>query len=272
MNLYRDAELPPAQVGKWAERYAARNSDRNDIWRGRLSDAEIRKARQGYYGCISQVDEQIGRILASLEKRGLLEETLIVFTSDHGDMTGDQNLWRKTYAYEPSSHIPMSMRWPRGMLSASRGTVMPQPVELRDILPTFLDAAGVEPPRPLDGKSLLSLVKSNGAGWRPYIDLEHDLCYAPENHWNALTDGLTKYIYHARDGEEQLFDLARDPHELHDLAGEPASEPDLRKWRQRLIAHFEERGEPFLKNGKLAIRVAGMPKSPNFPNAAAASR
>lgn len=265
MHLYEDAALPEASVGKWAARYEQRNSDRTDIWRGRLRPAEIRRSRQGYYGSISHVDEQIGRILDALEKRGWLEETLIVFTSDHGDMTGDQNLWRKSYAYEPSAHIPMLMRWPAGMLGARRGILMPQPVELRDILPTFLEAADVAAPPSLDGRSLLSLVRTNGAGWREYIDLEHDVCYSPENHWNALTDGRTKYIYHALHGEEQLFDLERDPHELEDLAGDPAHSSDLRKWRQRLVEHFDERGAPFLKNGNLAPRPNAMPHSPNFP-------
>jgi len=269
MELYEDAALPEAQVAKWASRYEARNSDRNDIWRGRLSPAETRRSRQGYYGSISHVDEQVGRVLEALERRGWLEETLIVFTSDHGDMTGDQNLWRKSYAYEPSAHIPMLMRWPQGMLSTKRGSVMPQPVELRDLLPTFLEAAGREPSRPIDGRSLLSLVRSGGAGWREFIDLEHDVCYSPVNHWNALTDGRTKYIFHARDGEEQLFDLDRDPHELTDLAGDPASAATLRQWRERLMRHFEERGEPFLQNGRLALRPEAMPHSPNFPRDAA---
>lgn len=269
MDLYEEAALPEAQVAKWAARYEERNSERNDIWRGRLSAAEIRRSRQGYYGSISHVDEQIGRVLEALEKRGWLEETLIVFTSDHGDMTGDQNLWRKSYAYEASAHIPMMMRWPAGMLAARRGSTMAQPVELRDLLPTFLDAAGREPSRPVDGRSLLSLVRSGGAGWREWIDLEHDVCYSPENHWNALTDGRTKYIFHARDGEEQLFDLQRDPHELTDLAGDPAHAALLRQWRERLVRHFEERGGPFLKNGKLAPRPEGMAHSPNFPRDAA---
>jgi arylsulfatase A-like enzyme len=267
LRLYDDAPPPEARAGKWAARYERRNSDRTDIWRGRLSPAEIRRSRQGYYGSISHVDEQIGRVLEALEKRGWLEETLIVFTSDHGDMTGDQNLWRKSYAYEPSAHIPMLLRWPAGMLSARRGSTMPQPVELRDLLPTFLEAAGREPSRPVDGRSLLALVRGGGAGWRDCIDLEHNICYSPENHWNALTDGRTKYIFHARDGEEQLFDLERDPHELDDLAGDPAHAAALRLWRGRLVEHFAERGEPFLHNGKLAPRPEGMAHSPNFPGA-----
>jgi arylsulfatase A-like enzyme len=265
MTMYEGAELPRAQAGKWAARYEARNSDGDDIWRGKLAEPEIRRSRQAYYGCVTHVDEQIGRILNALEKRGWLDETLIVFTSDHGDMTGDQNLWRKSYAYEPSARIPMLMRWPTGLISARRGQVMTQPVELRDILPTFLEAAGSEPPRPIDGRSMLSLVKTNGAGWREFIDLEHNICYSPDNHWNALTDGRWKYIFHAKDGEEQLFDLQKDRHELNDLAGDAAHAAELRLWRNRLVAHFEERGEPFLKSGKLGLRPESMMTSPLFP-------
>jgi arylsulfatase A-like enzyme len=159
----------------------------------------------------------------------------------------------------------MILRWPQGMLGAKRGIRMKQPVELRDLLPTFLEAAGSGPSRPIDGRSLLSLVRSNGAGWREYIDLEHDICYSPENHWNALTDGRWKYIFHALNGEQQLFDLEKDPHELNDLGGDLAYTGELRRWRQRLIQHFEERGEPFLVSGDLGLRPKGMANGPKFP-------
>jgi arylsulfatase A-like enzyme len=225
----------------------------------------IRTSRQGYYACVSHVDEQVGRILEVLEQRGWLEETLIVFTADHGDMTGDQNLWRKSYAYEPSAHVPMLMRWPAGLIAAERGQTMSQVVELRDVLPTFLDAAASPASRQLDGRSLLSLVKNKGAGWREYLDLEHNICYSPENHWNALTDGHWKYIFHALNGEEQLFHLDQDPHELDDLAPEAKHAAELRRWRNRLIEHFVERGEPFLQNGKLGLRAKGQATSPHFP-------
>jgi arylsulfatase A-like enzyme len=266
MKMYENVALPEAQVGKWAAKYAPRSSDRSDIWHGQLSKEVIRRSRQGYYGCVSHVDEQIGRILEALETRGWLENTLILYTSDHGDMTGDQNLWRKSYAYEPSARIPMLMRWPNGLISAKRGVKMTQPVELRDVLPTFLQSAGSGPSRPIDGRSLLALVQNNGAGWREYIDLEHDICYSPENHWNALTDGHWKYIFHAFNGDEQLFHLDNDPHELRDLAGDAAHSVELGRWRQRLVEHFAERSEPFVKNGKLGLRPKGMPLGPNFPH------
>ncbi len=266
MDLYKDAPIPKASVGKWAAKYEKRNSNKDDIWCGALGEQQIRSSRQGYYGSISFIDEWIGRILATLEKRGWLEETLIVFTSDHGDMTGDHNLWRKSYAYEASARIPMFLRWPKGFVSTPRGQVIDKPVELRDLLPTFLDAAGTAPKRPVDGASILNLVRSPNAEWRDAIDLEHGVCYSIENNWNALTDGKQKYIFHAYHGNEQLFDLRKDPGEKVDLSGDPAATADLQRWRNRMIAHLEVRGEKWVKNGRLQTRQEAIAKSPNFPS------
>jgi arylsulfatase A-like enzyme len=105
-----------------------------------------------------------------------------------------------------------------------------------------------------------------------WIDLEHDVCYSPENHWSALTDGRWKYIFHARDGREQLFYVERDPGELKDLAGDPAWQDTLRQWRQRLIEHLAERGERFVKNGRLVLRPESYLYSPNYPGSPARSR
>ena len=265
LRMYRDARLPEAQVGSWAARYAARSDDSNNIWHGDMGPAQVRHSRQGYYGSVSFLDEQIGRIVEALEKRGWLEQTLILFFSDHGDMTGDHHLWRKSYAYEASARIPMLMRWPKGLIAAERGQSIAAPVEIRDILPTLLDAAGVTPARKLDGGSLLQLA-GGAADWRKHIDLEHDVCYSPANHWNALTDGSVKYIFHARDGEEQLFDLKADPGELRDLAGQPQHSATLREWRGRMLGHLSERGEPFVKGGKLALRPEKKLYSPAYPS------
>jgi arylsulfatase A-like enzyme len=180
-------------------------------------------------------------------------------------MTADQNLWRKCYAYEPSARIAMLLRWPANLVTAQRGQVITQSVEIRDVFPTMLDAAGVDRSAlRLDGESLLDLVRG-GAKWREYIDLEHDVCYSPANHWNALTDGRTKYIFHAQNGEEQFFDLTNDPCELHDRAKDASHKDTLRLWRQRLIDHLAERGDRFVKNGKLALRPDSYLYSPNYP-------
>jgi arylsulfatase A-like enzyme len=162
----------------------------------------------------------------------------------------------------------MIMRWPAGLVAVGRGQKLTQTVELRDILPTFLEAAGTPPSRPVDGRSLLALTRGRTQDWREYLDLEHGVCYAPQNHWNALTNGREKYIYHAYDGSEQLFDLERDPHELDDLAGKEAETGRLRKWRTRMIEHLAPRGAGYVNGGRLVPRPAEPAFSPNFPGCA----
>jgi len=174
-------------------------------------------------------------------------------TADHGEMLGDHHLWRKTYGYEPSARIPMLVRWPEGLVKAQRGQTLSQPVELRDVLPTFLDAAGVSHgPQWFDGRSMLDLVRGRTQGWREWIDLEHATCYDPENNWTGATDGRTKYIYYAPHGGSSSSTWKRP-------AGDPrpCRAPEhcdrLRLWRKRMIGHLSERGAPFVVGGELGF-------------------
>jgi arylsulfatase A-like enzyme len=262
-KMYENRDIPEAVVGEWAKKYAPRSGKNSSIWHGDLGPEQVRKSRIGYYGNVTFIDEQVGRMLEVLEERGLLENTLVLFTADHGDMTGDHHLWRKTYAYEASARIPMLMRWPEGLVKAERGQRLRQPVELRDIMPTFMDAAGAGVPDDIDGDSVLKLIRGEAQGWRPWLDFEHGRCYGDENHWNALTDGRWKYIYHAYLGEEQLFDLDNDPGELTDLSKTNTAETV--KWRERMVEHLSVRGEGFVKDGKLVVRKESMLYGPNYP-------
>ena len=266
MEMYQADDMPAPYVGDWADRHAPHKEPPSPtLWQGDLGVRQAKESRRAYYGSVTFIDEQIGRILTTLKKRGLYDNTLIIFFADHGDMLGDHHLWRKTYAYEGSAKIPMILKWPRRMgMDRQRGRKLPQPVELRDVLPTFLDTAGAPAPSHLDGRSLLEPIRGRTANWRPFIDLEHSMCYS-KDHWTALTDGRWKYIYYAYDGREQLFDLEKDPCELRDLAGEPAHRSTLRMWRDRMIDHLSERGEPFVSDGRLALRKQRMLYSPHYP-------
>jgi arylsulfatase A-like enzyme len=265
-KMYESADVPAALIGDWA----ACNDVKADLkdyalWRGNLGPQQPIQSRRAYYGSVTFIDEQIGRILKVLEDRDLLDRTLIVLTADHGDMLGDHHLWRKTYAYEGSARIPMLVRWPKSM-SAERGKVFTQPVELRDVLPTFLDAAGVPiVEADFDGRSLLELVRGRPDKWREVLDLEHSRCYAGSESWNALTDSRIKYIFHATTGREQLFDLERDPGELHDLAAKAEHKELLAAWRSRLVKTLSDRGDAFVKDGKLVAPRPGISHSPNYP-------
>jgi len=102
------------------------------------------------------------------------------------------------------------------------------------------------------------------ATWRQWIDLEHSTVYSDEIHWNALTDGHTKFIFHALTGEEQLFDLDEDPREATELRAEPRRS----LWRNRMVAQFqrEGRGPEWVKDGRLVPRPNGCTYSPNYPS------
>ena len=249
------AAVPVPRAGAWSEEAfgAFHAPEKYTAARNALRLETTLQSRRYYLASLAFVDEAIGRILAALESSGELENTLILFTSDHGDMLGDHHLWRKTYAYEGSAGIPLIVWWGDDVLDAPRGQVRDEPVELRDVLPTFLDAGDLPIPASVEGASLLRLVRGPAA-WRPWLDLEHATCYWPENVWNALTDGRTKYVYQAYDGHEQLFDLQADPGETRDLASDPGRAEELGRWRARLIEHLAPRGAPWVVDGRLGLR------------------
>ncbi len=267
LDLYETGRMPAPVVGDWAGKYAPHKTPPDPtLWHGDLGVEQAQRSRRAYYGSVTFIDEQIGQILDALKKRDMYQDTLIVLTSDHGDMLGDHHLWRKTYPYQGSAHIPFLLRWPQSMGYRRKwGSTLAQPVELRDLAPTFLDAAGVPVPEGLDGRSLLELVRGRTKDWRPWIDLEHSVCYRDYSSWNALTDGRIKYIYDATTGAEQLFNLEDDPGEKCDLASRDEYQATLETWRERLVQFFAERDERFVKNGKLQIRTKGIVFSPLYP-------
>jgi len=219
--------------------------------------------------------------MASLSDNGIMDNTFIIFTADHGDMMGDHYHWRKGYPYFGSASIPMLLRWTRSMdysnggdITTKRGSVKSEVVELRDVLPTLLDAAELPIPGTLNGSSLLDLLRSpndtkSNHKWRHYIDLEHDICYNITNHWNALTDGHIKYIFRAYFDDEQLFDLDSDPGELYNLAEGEEWKETLKEWRSRMVDQFiqEERGNEWVDENtrQLKQRIKGQLYSPFYP-------
>jgi len=230
---------------------------------------------------VNFVDEWVGRVYDALVETSLLETTWILWTSDHGDGQGDMFHWRKGYPYEFTAHVPMLLRWPDTWLMqqpagsiVDRGTRLVPPVvtEIRDVFHTIVDAGGaagnatlIPPPdagpksfRKEDGKSLMCLLRDpsgkkhcdyapNPGPWRKWIDMEHDTCYNATNHWSALTDGLTKYIYLAQSGREQLFDLVVDPDETTEVSRLEGYRDALSLWRQRLVELFEANPVPSIK-------------------------
>jgi len=183
--------------------------------------------------------------------------TVVLFTSDHGEMLGDHYLWRKCVPYEGSARVPLLIRAPE-RFGLRKGSVVDEPVCLEDIMPTLLEMAGVDVPQTVQGRSLLPLMRGERVEWRPYLHIEH----APMHH--TLTDGRQKYIWHVADGREQLFDLDSDPHELHDLARDPERADAVARWRGRLIEELRGRPEGFTDGQRL---VPGRAYPPVLPHA-----
>ncbi|MEN8202063.1 MAG: arylsulfatase [Bacteroidota bacterium] len=265
LEMYQDAEIPGPYTGDWCHHLDSIQGGKNAYF-SNFGEEHAVESRRHYYANITFIDDMVGEIIEALKDKEMYESAVICFTSDHGDMLGDHHHWRKTYPYEGSANIPFLLKWPDGMEGKlDRGEKLEQPVELRDFLPTFLDAAGVSIPEEMDGMSLLDLIRDPAAGWRPYIDLEHATCYSEENYWSALTDGSWKYIWFFRTGTEQLFNLEKDPGEEHDLSQNRKYRKTLKAWRGRMIDHLEERGDGFVKQGELVVREETMLYSPNYP-------
>lgn len=248
-DMYKDRQLPEPYIGDWAHIHDVDSADVN-AWRTHRTPEQIRRARACYYGNVTFIDHQIGRLLYELRMKDpqAWSNTLIVFTADHGDMLGDHYLWRKTYAYEGSARIPFILRPPLTW-EAPRGQVRDEVVELRDVMPTFLEAAGVPVPDTVDGQSTLPLVSGKDTAWRDHLLGEHDWCYSHEQANHYLTDGRWKYIWFPYLGTEQLFDLQTDPGEEHDLT--PQAPPELERWRQVMVEELGARECGLVEEGKL---------------------
>lgn len=263
-NLYNEKDLPKQVVGEWAAMHdVPEDAVKPDAWRGVQTDEHINRARAGYYGNIHLIDHQIGRLITCLKQNGLFNNTFIIFTSDHGDMLGDHNLWRKTYAYEGSSHIPLIIKQANHVNQRSTSRV-DTPVLLQDIMPTILDAVKVDIPETVDGVSLLPLME-NGTIERSYIHGEHSTCYSEEQEMQYVTDGKMKYIWFPRIDSEQLFDLTKDPYERENLTQNPNYQDGLKRWRKRMVDQLKPR-DAGLTDGENLVSQAGKPfhVSPNY--------
>jgi arylsulfatase A-like enzyme len=184
-----------------------------------------------YMGLIKQIDDQLGHLIRFIDEEGLTEETMIVFTSDHGDYRGDHWLGEKYLFHDPSVRVPLIIVAPSAATDATRGTVCDALVEKIDLAPTFLEAFGGQPQlHILEGRSLMPWLSGKTPNWRDYAISEYDYAFdlarirlsvpLPDARLYMVTDGRWKYI-HADGFDPMLFDLAADPQELTDLGTSP---------------------------------------------------
>ncbi len=211
-------------------------------------DECIRAVRPAYQGLITQLDDHLGRLFDHMERTGLMDNTLIIFTADHGDFLGDHWLGEKELFYDTVQRVPMIVVDPSAAADATRGTVESRMVESVDVLPTILDWLGLAlPMHRLEGRSLLPILHGQPVEWRDCVFSELDYSYrlsrqlvgkTPQNAraWSIRTDQW-RYVYWM-DEPEQLYDLHADPEQFHDLGQDPAYALVRAECRERLLTWF----------------------------------
>jgi len=212
-----------------------------------FSNDEVRDAvTPPYMGLIKQIDDEMGRLFDFLDDRGRMDDTMIVFTSDHGDYLGDHWLGEKDLFHEPSVHIPLIIYDSSKAAENTRGTVSDKLVEAVDIVPTFLEAAGGYPqPHIIDGRSLGPILHDEEINdWRRYVISEYDYAFVearnelktpPRECWLRMVfDGRFKYVY-LENFPPMLYDLESDPNEITDLGSNPEYEAECLRMEKLLF-------------------------------------
>jgi choline-sulfatase len=234
-DLYKDDEIDLPAVPKMAraelDAHSQRLYDVSAMDDYVVTQADLRAARHGYYANISYVDDLVGQLVDTLKALGQYENTVIVFTSDHGDFLGERGLWYKMSYLEPSAHVPLII-WHPATMKARR---VAEPCSLADIMPTLSAIGGVETlARLVDGRSLLPLLHGakedpQATAWGEY------LAEGTVSPMYMLRRGPWKFI-HAPTDPDQLFNLVDDPNELNNLADK---HPIAKSMRAEVEAKFD---------------------------------
>lgn len=262
MERYLRMDLPEPAIGDWAEPPPCDGIGLHvESDRVLLKGEALRSCLAGYFGLINHLDDQFYRVLGR-NPHVDFGNTVTMLTSDHGEMLGDHYLFRKCYPYEGSARIPLLISAPSAY-GCKTHQVRSEPVCLEDIVPTVLELADCDIPESVDGRSLVPLLRGEpNPEWRPYLHGEHSPCYRIEQGNHYLIDGREKYVWLPHSGRELLFDLEKDPRELHDLTACPDHAERLARWRNRLIEQLKDRPEGFTDGREL---IAGRDYQASLP-------
>ncbi|WP_067603185.1 choline-sulfatase [Nocardiopsis listeri] len=199
---------------------------------------EVRRARRAYYAAVNYIDDHVGRIRERVEELGLADETVIIVTSDHGDMLGEKGLWYKMSPYEQSSRVPMIVHGPEDLVPKGR---FANTVCLLDLMPTLLELSGAPSPSGQDGRSLLETARQERTGEATPKDRDIVIEYLAEGTLRpqlTLVRGHLKYVLCPGD-PEQFFDLSVDPDELRNRAAVPEYAEIVGQMRATLQARYD---------------------------------
>jgi len=238
----------PAERGNQAHPML-REWQREEVSESFQNAACIDTVRPAYQGLISQLDHHLGRLFAAMEQQGRWRDTLVIFCADHGDYLGDHWLGEKELFHDCVQRVPFLLVDPSAAADATRGTRDARFVAAIDVVPTILDALGLDgAPHLLEGRSLLPLTRGQSPPWREGVVSELDWTFrgarrragfgTGQHHAWMWREARWKYIHWSSGLRPQLFDLDADPQEFHDLGDDPALEGVRAAARERLLDWF----------------------------------
>ncbi len=243
LDLYRDFTPPMPLIGSWAADDDAPYPVRavQQVW-GRYSPEQILGIRRAFYALCTHIDHQLRLVIGTLREEQILDNTIILFTADHGDMLGEHGLWAKRLMYEPSANVPMILLGPAGDDRVGHHAVDDRLVGWQDVMPTLLDLAGLPIPETVDGLSMVGEQRR---------EVLYGECGEDRMATRMVRDERYKLIYYPTGNRVQLFDLQNDPQELEDLAGSAAVADVQARLTEQLIGAMYGGDEAWVKDGAL---------------------
>ncbi len=238
-KIYRAARMPLPRVPADSEALLTHINRHQNRYKYRdqgLDQNLLRCMKAHYYACVSFIDYQIGRILAALEEGGCLDDTLVLFTADHGEHLGDYNCFGKRSMHDTCARVPLIVRMPGRFPAGQRCDA---PVSLVDVAPTILNATGNEnSDMALDGNDLRAVAAGETSPDPVYIQYDH----GQRGIYSVITPEW-KYAYSAADDREFLFDRVQDPLENRNQAGLAFNRKVCARLRETLLDFLEQGGE-----------------------------
>ena len=257
LDMYRDIEIDMPFFGDWAKNreempYALQLRRSPG---GTQSEVEVRMARKAFYALSTHADHQIRTVIGTLQEEGLVDNTIVLFTSDHGDLLGNHGFWSKTVFYEDSAKVPMVL-----VPTAAQGSELGYDVRddrlaaQCDVMPTLLELCGIPVPDTVEGLSLVGDKKREYLYGEFYEDVKAS---------RMVRDARHKLVYYPTGNRFQLFDMLADPDELNDLADEPGNAEVRHRLTEALIPRLHGRDLEWLEDGRLV--GTPLPDGPTDP-------
>jgi arylsulfatase A-like enzyme len=232
-SMYDRDNIPDPIRADWADPERAPWAIRQlqeGIGANHIGAAEMRKIRGVYYGMVTNIDHQIGRLIGALVRAGIWQDTVFIYTSDHGELLGDFGTFFKSNFLEGGARVPFVVRFPEWMRVA-RNVHHDGLIGWQDILPTICELTGARVPDDVTGASLLPLMRGEAQ--------VRDRFHGNINGQHLWHDGRYKYLYCVQDGSELVFDKQTDPEERHDLSDDIELTGRLRR---EFVSHLQEEG------------------------------